>query len=92
MENFLIMLGVAVGALLLGILFIKRYDRIDRHFFGKIRRTVPGMNNDGVPTFRTVVENDSDYEPFAGVGQCRMRSGDMRRAGRYESFFRAWYQ
>lgn len=64
MENFLIILGVAVGALLLGILFIKRYDRIDRYFFGKIRRTVPGMNNDGEPTFRTVVENDSDYEPF----------------------------
>lgn len=63
MENLLILLAAAVGALLLGILFIKRYDRIDRHFFGRIRRTVPDMNT-GRLTLRTVASDDPDYKPF----------------------------
>lgn len=53
MENFLIILGVAVGALLLGYLFIKRYDRIDRHFFGEI--------------CGTGADSSSDYKPFGRI-------------------------
>lgn len=62
MDNFFVLIGVAVGALLLGILFIKYYNRIDKYFFGRTKCVVPTIRN-GQPTLG-VVTKETDYEPF----------------------------
>lgn len=63
MEKLLIILVIGIIALVLGFLFIKSYNRIDCHFFGRIKQWFPSLKNEQ-DEFKKNVVLDSTYEPF----------------------------
>lgn len=63
MGNLLTILGVGIVALILGYLFIKKYNEIDRYFFCRKKQWVPTLKNQQVGLRKKIII-DSDYEPF----------------------------